>query len=207
MSKIISGSQTGSDSRMQVISRADFQLGLRVLPFVVRINTLLPKKRNSRTRKALMRGPAVHGPIQAAARSASLHRVGGTVFHRPLAKGVEAMFIFVAFRRFPQFSDNQRREQPTPATRRPAATIMTKVKHDLRRYQSLADFFRTNTRFRAFQSGEFSREMPAQTNAREPVKSFHRVCPALFLSAQSVIFLDTFVRSRTPDRSPVGINR
>jgi hypothetical protein len=27
MSKIISGSQTGSDSRMQVISRADFQPG------------------------------------------------------------------------------------------------------------------------------------------------------------------------------------
>src|SRR5947208_3237038 len=108
MSKIISGSQTGSDSRMQVISRADFQPGLRMLPFVVRIDTLLPKKRNRRTRKALMRGRAVHGPIQAAARSASLHRVGGTVFHRLLAAdGVEAVFIFVAFRRFPQFSDNQ----------------------------------------------------------------------------------------------------
>ncbi len=38
MSKIISGSQTGSDSRMQVISRADFQPGLRMLPFVVRID-------------------------------------------------------------------------------------------------------------------------------------------------------------------------
>jgi len=30
--------------------------------------------------------------------------------------------------------------------------------------------------------------MPAQTNAREPVKSFRRVCPALFLLAQSVRF-------------------
>jgi hypothetical protein len=38
MSKIISGSQTGSESRMQVISRADFQPGLRMLPFVVRID-------------------------------------------------------------------------------------------------------------------------------------------------------------------------
>ena len=78
-----------------------------MLPFVVRIDTLLPKKRNPRTRKALMRGRAVRGPIQAAARSASLHRVGGTVSHRPLAEGVEAVFTFVAFRRFPQFSDNQ----------------------------------------------------------------------------------------------------
>src|SRR6266404_4719076 len=38
MSKIISGSQTGSESRMQVISRADFQPGLRMLPFVMRID-------------------------------------------------------------------------------------------------------------------------------------------------------------------------
>src|SRR5437016_14038732 len=38
MSKIISGSQTGSESRMQVISRADFQPGLRMLPVVVRID-------------------------------------------------------------------------------------------------------------------------------------------------------------------------
>src|SRR6266487_1747313 len=38
MRKIISGSQTGSESRMQVISRPDFQLGLRMLPFVVRID-------------------------------------------------------------------------------------------------------------------------------------------------------------------------
>jgi hypothetical protein len=38
MSKIISGSQTGSESRMQVISRADFQPGLRMLLFVVRID-------------------------------------------------------------------------------------------------------------------------------------------------------------------------
>jgi hypothetical protein len=82
-----------------------------MLPFVVRIDTLLQKKRNRRTRKALMRGRAVHGPIQAAqvaARSASLHRVGNTVFHRTLADGVKAVFIFVAFRRFAHFSDNQR---------------------------------------------------------------------------------------------------
>jgi hypothetical protein len=43
MSKIISGSQTGSDSRMQVISRADFQPGLRMLPFVVRIDMVAEK--------------------------------------------------------------------------------------------------------------------------------------------------------------------
>jgi hypothetical protein len=38
MSKIISGSQTGSESRMQIISRPGFQAGLRMLPFVVRID-------------------------------------------------------------------------------------------------------------------------------------------------------------------------
>jgi hypothetical protein len=35
---VIIGSQTGSESRMKVISRADFQPGLRMLPFVVRID-------------------------------------------------------------------------------------------------------------------------------------------------------------------------
>jgi hypothetical protein len=44
-----------------------------------------------------MRGRAVHGPIQAAACSASLHRVGNTVFHRTLADSVEAVFILVAY--------------------------------------------------------------------------------------------------------------
>ena len=68
----------------------------------------MPKKGNLFTRKALMRARAVHGPIQAAACSASLHRVGNTVFHRTLADSVEAVFILVAFRRFAQFSDNQR---------------------------------------------------------------------------------------------------
>ncbi len=38
MSNNIRGSQTGSKNRMQVISRADFQPGLRMLPFVVRID-------------------------------------------------------------------------------------------------------------------------------------------------------------------------
>jgi len=57
-----------------------------------------------------------------------LHRVGNTVFHRTLADSVEAVFILVAFRRFAQFSDNQREgEQPTTATKKPAATIMTKI--------------------------------------------------------------------------------
>jgi hypothetical protein len=101
-----------------------------MLPFVVRIDmvadiepavrrevavnslaarrALLPKKGNLRTRKALMRGRAVDGPIQAAACSASLHRGGNTVFHRTLADSVEAVFILVAFRRFAQFLHNQR---------------------------------------------------------------------------------------------------
>src|SRR4030095_11552876 len=38
---VITGSQTGSESRMQVISRADFQPGLRMLPFVVRIDMVI----------------------------------------------------------------------------------------------------------------------------------------------------------------------
>src|SRR5678816_4546869 len=44
MSKTISGSQTGSESRMQVISRADFQPGLRMLHFVVRIDMVTLEK-------------------------------------------------------------------------------------------------------------------------------------------------------------------
>jgi hypothetical protein len=55
-----------------------------------------------------MRGRAVHGPIRAAACSASLYRVGNTAFHRTLADSVEAVFILIAFRRFAQFSDDQR---------------------------------------------------------------------------------------------------
>ena len=35
---VITGSQTGSESRMQAISRADFQPGLRMLPFGVLID-------------------------------------------------------------------------------------------------------------------------------------------------------------------------
>jgi len=61
-----------------------------------------------------MRGRAVHSPIQAAACSASLHRVGDTIFHRILADNVEAVFILVAFRRFAQFSDNQRERTTHP---------------------------------------------------------------------------------------------
>ena len=154
MSKIISGSQTGSDSRIQVISRADFQLGLRMLSSVVRIDTLLPKKPNRRTRKVLMPARGVHGPIQAAARfSASLHRVGGTVFDRPLADGVEAVFIFAAFRRFPHFSDNQQERTHSCNEKPYGYDHKSRFKHDLRHYQSLPDLFRINTRFRAFQSG------------------------------------------------------
>jgi hypothetical protein len=37
MSKIISGNQIGSASKMHVMSRANFQPGLEMLPFVVRI--------------------------------------------------------------------------------------------------------------------------------------------------------------------------
>lgn len=40
---VITGSQTGSESRMQVISKADFQPGLRMLPFVVRIDMVTEK--------------------------------------------------------------------------------------------------------------------------------------------------------------------
>jgi hypothetical protein len=68
----------------------------------------LPKKGNLSIRKALIRGCAVYGPIQSAACSASPHRVGNTVFHRTLANSVEAVLILIAFRRFAQFSDNQR---------------------------------------------------------------------------------------------------
>jgi hypothetical protein len=38
MSKIITGSQIGSASRMHVMSRAIFQPSLKMLPFVVRID-------------------------------------------------------------------------------------------------------------------------------------------------------------------------
>jgi hypothetical protein len=69
------------------------------------------------------------------------------------------------------------REQLTPVTKKPAATIMTKVQHDLRHYQSFTDL---NTRLRAFQSGNLLGKCRAQTNAREPVKSFRRVARLCF---------------------------
>src|SRR5215831_17586137 len=172
MSKIISGSQTGNDSRMQVISRADFQLGLRMLPSVVRIDTLLPKKPNRRTRKALMRARGVHGPIQAAARfSASLHRVGGTVFDRPFADSVEAVFIFIAFRRFPHFSDNQQ-ERTHSCNEKPYGydheSNLSMICAIIIASRSLSYQYTLSR----FSIGEFTTEMPTQTNAREPVKSF-----------------------------------
>ena len=57
-----------------------------------------------------MRWPVMHGPMRAPACSRSLlyPRVGETVFHRTLVNNVKAVFVLVAFRRFPQFSDNQR---------------------------------------------------------------------------------------------------
>jgi hypothetical protein len=54
---------------------------------------------------------------------------------------------------------------------------MTKVQHDLRHYQSFPDL---NTRLRAFQSGNLLGKCRAQTNAREPVKSFRRVARLCF---------------------------
>lgn len=58
-----------------------------------------------------MRGRAVDEPIRDAACSANLpcDRVGDTIFRHSLADGAETVFIFVAFRGFAQFSDNQRK--------------------------------------------------------------------------------------------------
>jgi len=57
-----------------------------------------------------MRWPVMHGPMQIPGCSRSLlyPRVGETVFHRNLMNSVKAMLVLVAFRRSPQFSDNQR---------------------------------------------------------------------------------------------------
>jgi hypothetical protein len=52
--------------------------------------------------------PRCPGSISCHIRNSGRSRVGGTVFHHPLADGVQAVFIFVAFRGVPQFSDNQR---------------------------------------------------------------------------------------------------
>ncbi len=57
-----------------------------------------------------MRGRVSHGPMPATARSASLrcHRSRDTRPDRFLGDDVEAVFVLVGFRRFAQFSDNQR---------------------------------------------------------------------------------------------------
>ena len=77
------------------------------------------------------------------------------------------------------------REQPTPITKKPAATIMTKVEHDLRHYQSFPDL---NRRLRAFQSGNLLGKSHAQTNAREQVKSFRRVARLCFYQSNPFTF-------------------
>ena len=67
----------------------------------------MPKKGNPRTRKALIRN--VRCMVQfRLLRVLGAFIVGNAVFHRTVADSVEAVFILVAFRRFAQFSDNQR---------------------------------------------------------------------------------------------------
>jgi len=59
--------------------------------------------------------------------------------------------------------------------------IMTQLKHDLRQDQAFLALFLTRNPFRAFRFAEFTRGMPAQTNARAgSVILFNRLCPALF---------------------------
>ena len=147
-----------------------------------------------------MRARGVHGPIQAAARfSASLHRVGGTVFDRPFADSVEAVFIFVAFRRFPHFSDNQQ-ERTHSCNEKPYG-----YDHD----QGLSMICAIINRFPIsfvpihafvlFNRGIYYGNADTNERARAS-KSFRRVCPAVFLSARSVRFWTVLSNPETPDR-------
>jgi hypothetical protein len=64
-----------------------------------------------------MRGRVWHGPMPATARSASLryHRSANTRPDRSLADNAEAVFVLVGFRRFAQFSENQRQRADSSA--------------------------------------------------------------------------------------------
>jgi hypothetical protein len=69
---------------------------------------LLPAIRKARS--TLMRGRVSHGPMPGTACSASLRccRSRDTRPDRFLGDDVEAVFVLVGFRRFAQFSENQR---------------------------------------------------------------------------------------------------
>ena len=130
-----------------------------------------------------MRWPVMHGPMRAHACSRSLlyPRVGETVFHRTLVNNVKAVFVLVALRRFPQFSDNQREgnhfcnEKPCSYEHDCASSmICARISH-------FVTYFVTLNLFRAFRLGEFTRGTPGANDcAWASVILFRRLCPALF---------------------------
>ena len=79
--------------------------------------------------------------------------------------------------------------EPTPATRRPAATIMTKLRHDLRHHQPFSGFFQISF----LQSEKLLGESLAQTNALGLINFFAHRADEAFISTIRQI-LDSFVR-------------
>jgi hypothetical protein len=115
---------------------------------------------------------------------------------RTLVNNVKAVFVLVAFRCFPQFSDNQREgnhfcnEKPCSYDHDWASSmICARIRH-------FVTYFISLNLFRAFRFGEFTRGMPAQTNARAGVgNSFPQIVPRSVLPSQPVGFRTVLSKS------------
>jgi hypothetical protein len=117
-----------------------------------------------------VRWRAVDEPIRDAACSANLpcDRVGDTIFRHSVADGAETVFIFVAFRGFAQFSDNQRKR--TQSRNEKAGDddhnyLLSIICAIISRFE----LFRTNNTLSRFSIREPTREMSVQTERAQPL--------------------------------------
>jgi hypothetical protein len=134
--------------------------------------------------------------MRATAWSASLgcHRSREHPTDRSFAVDLEAVFVLVAFRRFAQFSENQRQGADSDDEKACG-------EHDVSSSKICAMISRCDSFVPTSDSALFnpgigtSGGCPAETNARYRGISFRNLRLAEFLSAQSVRFFDSFVRS------------
>jgi hypothetical protein len=154
-----------------------------------------------------MRGCVSHGPMPATVRSASLrcHRSRDTRPDRFLADHAEAVFVLVGFRRFAQFSENQRQRADTSDEK------ACDYEHDLNQARfaplSVVSTLSYHKRFCIFQSGNpYQWGWAAQTNAQS-MNFFPQTVPCRVLSAQSVKRFCVFQSgNRTSGECPVQTN-
>jgi hypothetical protein len=144
-----------------------------------------------------MRGRVWHGPMPATARSASLryHRSANTRPDRSLADNAEAVFVLVGFRRFAQFSENQRQRADSgdeKACNYDHNVKPSKICAIISRFDSFVPQAILCFSIRGIVPVG---ECPAQTNAHNRRISFSQTLPHRVLPAQSVRFLYSFVQT------------